>query len=152
VAKSLTLSGARAVLYIAGKKAGVFSSVSSGVNIGATPITPLGSYNPGEIVYTDMSEISVNVSGFRVLNNGPHIIGSVPHLQDLLNHEDIYIALVDRQNPASPPFATITGVRPTGYSFTGTAKGLFDLNVSFMGLLLEAEDSPQNDPTAVIYG
>lgn len=150
--RSQTVTGARLVLYINGQKAGVFANIDYGQGFGVTPVFILGKYEPGEIVYTDQSEVMISVSGFRVFNNGPHAIGSVPKLQDLLNHEDIYLTLVDRQNPNGPPLATFTGVRPAGYTSSAGAKGLQNLNINFMGIITSDESGPQGDASSTTYG
>lgn len=147
---SETLTGARAKLYINGRLSGVFSSCSWDVAYGVTPEYILGRYDAGELTYTDMSPVSMTVSGFRHLNNGPYVIGSVPKLQDLLRHESISITIVDRRS--NQEILTVTGVRPTGHSGSTSARGLFDLSISLMGLTFSDESGPQADIGAVEFG
>lgn len=149
--KAKTITGARCKLYINGQLAGVFNQVSYGVQYGTADIYVLGRFNAGEIVYTDMSTVDVQVSGFRVLENGPFEIGSVPQLQELLNHEDIHLTLTDRQN-ADKEFMTVTGVRPTGFNGSTSARSVHDLSVNFKGTLFSDESGDQDDVGATNFG
>lgn len=150
--KAKTLTGSRAVLAINGKIAGVFSNVSYSVNYGLEPIYTLGKYSGQELVYTSMDVINIVVSGFRVLDNGPYVIASVPRLQDLLNHEDISVTLIDRQTGKQT--VNILGVRSGGWDQDAAARGLHNLTVRMTGLTLsdESDASPQDDVGAVSYG
>ena len=139
------MHGARAQLHINGVIVGIFNSVSYGVSYGADPIYVLGRFSAAEIVLTGMDAISVTASGFRVINGGPYKVASVPKLQDLLNHEDITLALFDRQSTDNKPIMTVVGVRPTGYDTSVSARGLQDLTVKFMGLTLSDEDGDQDE-------
>jgi hypothetical protein len=148
--KALTMTGARGKLFVNGKLIGLFSNVSYGVTLGLQPIYTLGRYNAQELVYTDYSPIDVRASGFRVIDHGPHqidgsssSINSVPMLQDLLNHSDISLTIADRQS--GKDLLTVTGVRPTGYDSASSARGLHELNVSFMGIVASDEFGVQED-------
>ena len=160
--RSKTITGARAILWINGKKAGIFNSCSADVAYGVTPIYTLGKHGPQELVYTDMSPVDVRVSGFRVFNNGPYAIGSVPQLKDLLTHEDISVTIIDRggvdnqghEVPKDSSILTVQGVRPTGYGISTTSRGLYDLNISMQGLTVydETNLSEQGEDNATVYG
>jgi hypothetical protein len=152
--KAKTVTGARAKLYINRRLAGIFTSVSYEVNYGVTPIYILGRYNAAELVYTDMDVITMSVSGFRVLGNGPFNIGSVPQLQDLLQHEDIDVQLIDRQetDPTKNLIATILNVRPLGFSSASSSRGVQDLNVRLQGTVFGDEAGTQDDVGATTYG
>ena len=148
--KAKTLTGSRAVISINGKVAGIFSNVSYSVNYGLEPIYTLGNYGGQELVYTSMDTIGITVSGFRVLDNGPYVIGSVPRLQDLLNHEDITVTLVDRQSGKTT--ANILGVRSGGYDSNASARGLHDLTIRMTGLVLsdESDKTAQGEGTGAV--
>jgi hypothetical protein len=138
--KAKTMHGSRAQLYINGQIVGVFNNVSYGVNYDANPIFVLGRFSAAEIALTGMEPIGVTATGFRVVDNGPYVVASVPRLQDLLNHEDISLSIWDRQT--NKMIMTVVGVRPTGYSSSIAAKAVSDLTVNFMGLSMSDENDP----------
>jgi hypothetical protein len=148
-----TIVGARLKLYINGKLAGIFGSVDVNVSYGVEPISILGNYGSVELVYTSMAPVTINATGFRVFQNGPYAIASVPQLQDLLTHQDIQLTLVDRQNP-SLNLMVINSVRPTGWSSDVGARGLQGLTVNFLGLTMFDEGSPngQQDAGGTVFG
>lgn len=148
--KAKTMHGARAQLAINGQIVGIFNTVSYGVSYDANPVFILGRFNAAEIALTGMDAISVTCGGFRVVDGGPYKVASVPKLQDLLNHEDITLAIFDRQT--GEQILTVVGVRPTGYDTSVSARGLQDLTVKFLGLSLSDEDGDQEEtPNAVNY-
>jgi hypothetical protein len=148
--KAKTMHGARAQLAIDGQIVGIFNNVSYGVQYDANPVYILGRFNAAEIALTGMEPVSVQAGGFRVIDGGPHKVAAVPKLQELLNHEDITLAIFDRQT--GKQILTVVGVRPTGYNTSVAARGLQDLTVTFMGLALSDEDGDQDEEkTAVQY-
>lgn len=147
--KSLTMHGSRAKVFINGKVVGIFGNCSYGVRYDANPVFILGRFNPAEIALTGQEVIEVQCSGYRVVDNGPYKVASVPKLQDLLNHEDITLAIVDRQSGKT--LLTVYGVRPTGYSTEVASRQLQSLQVSFSGISLEDEAGEQGDNGAVNY-
>lgn len=141
---SKALTGARCVLRVNNQIAGVFSSVSWGAQYDVQPLYILGLHNVGELVYTALNEISVRASGFRVIKNGPFMIGSVPALQNILTFNDITLTITDRAT--GEVIMTVLDVKPTGFDSSSSAKGVVDLNVSFVGKTLSDENSgPQKD-------
>ncbi len=152
MAKAKSMSGARARLEIGGLPIGIFSSVNYEYQLGVTPVYTLGRFSPQELAYTDASPISVTCSGFRVVSGGPHEIASVPQLQELLNHEDFSLSIFDRQGAdGSNQILRVDGLRPTGYSSSVSSRGLMDLSVTFMGLVLSDESGDQEEPGAVKF-
>lgn len=145
MAATKTMHGARASLIINGQVAGIFNSCSYGVQYDSNPIYTLGRFNANEIVVTGMAPISLQLGGFRVIDNGPYEIASVPKLQELLNLDDITVAIHDRQT--NKTVLTVVGVKPTGYSTDVSARGLQSLNVTMEGISLgdESDESPQED-------
>lgn len=148
-----TLTGARCKLFIDSKPVGLFASVSFDVQYDAQDIYTIGKENAQEIVYTGMNTIDVRVSGFRVMDHGPYQDISVPKLQDLLSHNDIQLQIVDRRGtqagpgPGSQNVVTIHQVRPLGYSFETSARGVASLSVVFRGITLndDTDAAPQAD-------
>lgn len=138
-----TVTGARAQLMIVdpntgeGKVMGIFNNVSLGLTYGAEPIFILGRYSPAEIVYTSQEAVTVTASGWREVNFGPHVIAKVPRLQDLLQHEYIELAIFDRQT--NQRIAKIHSVRPTSWSTTIANRQPEEIQVTFLGLLVDDE-------------
>ncbi len=149
--KAKTVTGARCKLYINGKLAGVFSNVSFGVTYDVQPVYILGRHNAAEIVYTGMNTVDVQATGFRVTDNGPFEIGSLPQLQELIDHEDIVLSMIDRQDPTKS-IMTVTGVRPVSFNSSGASRALVDMNMSFIGTTFSDESGPQEDAGAVDFG
>ena len=148
--KAKTMHGSRAQLMIEGRIVGVFNNISYGVRYDANPVYVLGRFSAAEIALTGMEVISVSASGFRVVDNGPYEVANVPQLQDLLHHEDMTLALFDRQT--GKEIMTVVGVRPVGYNISGGARALFDTSVEFMGLRLSDESGDQDEsPGATEY-
>ncbi|SRR6266851_4100305 len=153
--RARTLTGARAKLYIENsisgqmQLVGLFASVAYGVDYALEPIFVIGRYNTAELVYTAMNPISLTLTGFRIVGNGPYAVTGVPQLQNLLNHNDFSLALVDRQTGNT--VLLVTGCRPAGYSSTSAARALHDLTVTVQGTVLQDESGPQEDQGAVDY-
>lgn len=145
---SRVMNGARAVLWVDGKKVGIFNQVSYGLTYNAQPVDIMGRYNPAEIAITHQEAITVTAQGWRIINAGPHAVAAVPRLQDLLNHADISLTITDRQNPKTPVLK-VDGVRPTGYQTSINSRGLQELSVTFMGIVAEDESGGGAEADAV---
>lgn len=149
MAPSKTMHGARAQLSVTdpntglSRIVGIFNSVSFGLSYDVRPVEILGRFNPDETVYVGQEAISVNASGWRVVDAGPHVSAGMPRLQDLLTSEYLELAIFDRQataNGQSPkPIAKIHQVRAVSYSTSYASRNLVDLNVTFIGLLVDDE-------------
>ena len=137
------LTGARAKFIVNGRVVGLFTSCSYGVEYDIAPAYILGRYSPAELTYVSQSVISVDATGFRVIDGGAHVSAEVPKLQELLNHEDISLAIVDRES--NKTIMTVVGVRPVGYSTSIGARGQVEISVRFLGLRLEDESGTQNE-------
>lgn len=137
------LTGARAQLVVNGKIVGLFTSCSYNMTYDANPAFIIGRYGAAEITYTAQDVVTVDATGFRVIDAGPHVVASIPKLQELLNHEDISLSLIDRKTGKN--FMTVLGVRPMGYSSSVTARGVVEISARFMGLRMEDESGTQNE-------
>jgi hypothetical protein len=137
------LHGARAQLMVAGKIVGCFTSCQWGVNYDAVPSFILGRYSPAEITYTGQDAISVTATGFRIVDNGAYKAGALPQLQNLMTHEDIALAIFDRQTQKL--VLTVVGVRPTGYSAGTAARAISDFSVNYLGMRAEDESGSQGE-------
>lgn len=143
------MTGARGQLMIVdpntgqGRVAGIFNNVSWGLTYGAEPIFLLGRFSPDEIVYTSQEAVVVNASGWRVVNAGPHTVGKMPKLADLLTHEYLELAIFDRQT--NQRIAKIHSVRPTSYNTTLAQRQAEEVSITFMGLLVDDEDTDNTE-------
>lgn len=138
-----TMHGARAKLVVDGKVLGIFSAVSYGVTYDAQPVYSLGRFSPQEISLVAQEAISVQASGFRIIDAGPHGDVKVPKLQDLLNHTDISLAVLDRQTGKT--ILNVVGVRPTGYTANLASRALSEIQVNFLGLRQDDEAGAQDE-------
>lgn len=141
--ESKTLTGARAQLIVNGRLVGLFTNCSYNITYDAQPIYILGRYSASEITYTAQEVVTVDATGFRIIDASPHSAASIPKLQELLNHEDISLALVDRKTGKT--FLTVVGVRPMGYSSGVSARGVVEVSVRFMGLRAADESGSQDE-------
>lgn len=144
MAQAKVMHGARAQLIVGGNKVGIFNSVSYGLAYDTQDVFILGRFSPAEIGYVAQEAVSITASGWRIIDAGPHDTqgAQVPHLQDLLTHNDISLAIYDRLT--NKQVATITGVRPTGYSTSISQRQMQEITVNFKGLLVSDESQPQN--------
>lgn len=140
-----TMHGARAKVYLAdpntGKQEliGIFSTISWGLNYDVQPVFLLGRHGADELVYTAQEPIQVNCSGFRVVGNGAHKLAKMPNTKDLLTHEYIQLVIADRQTGRD--IAKIHSVRPVSYSTSINARNLEEISISYIGLLVDDEDT-----------
>jgi hypothetical protein len=150
------MSGARAMVGILDPATnevafvGLFNNVSYGLTYDAQPAYILGRFGPAEIDYTAQEPVNITCSGWRVIDHGPHKDAKVPALRELLTHEYIQLAVVDRQPRADGSFtriATFKQVRPTGYSTTISARNLEEVTVTFVGVRVD-DESESNEEAA----
>lgn len=145
------MSGARARVSIFdpntgfNKIVGIFNSISYGVTYDVLPAFILGRYSAAELDYTGAEPVNVTAGGWRAFGLGPHQSTALPKLSDLLNHQYITLTIYDRQNNGAgannKPLATIKNCRPTGFATAITARQLEELTVTFLGLLVDDEDT-----------
>lgn len=145
-----TVNGARGLLFISGvngnKPVGIFNNISYSLNYDVTPIYVMGRYSPIETVPVAQEAVSITAQGFRVVNFGPHESAAVPRLQDLLNHEYIELAILDRQTGRR--IAAFHKVRPTGYSTSVSARNVSEVTVNFIGIMLDDEGAEADQTKA----
>jgi hypothetical protein len=145
MAPAKTFTGARAQLIIVdpntndARVMGIFNNVSVGLSYSADPIFLLGRYSADEIVYTAQDVVHVTATGWRVVNSGPHVIAKVPQLQDLLAHEYIELAILDRET--GERVARISSVRPMSWAMSVANRQSVETTVTFMGLLVSDEST-----------
>lgn len=140
-------TGARARVSIDGQTVGLYESCTYGANIGVEPIHILGKFGPTEITPTSYEAIQVNCSGFRVIDQGAHILPKFPRLEDLLNLQGITITITDRQNP-DKVIMTVIGCVPTSYNTGVNARSTSRIQISYTGLKLTDESGDQSEVNA----
>ena len=144
MATSKIMHGARAQVSINGTPVGIFTNVSYGMTYDIQPAYILGRFSPAELTYTAAEPITLNCSGWRVVNVGPFSPkgGAMPQLKDLLTATDMTFTLTDRQTNTT--IATVTGVRHQGFQTTVSARALEEMSLTFMGLILKDETATEN--------
>ena len=145
---SQTITGGRAELFLPDATgnlilAGVFDTVSRGKGLGTEAIHTLGQYSAREIAITSYNEVTVNCSGFRVLNHGTTVIGNFPTLAELLNYNAVTIKVVDRQTGST--LLVVTGAVPTSDNENYSSRATTKTSISYTGIA--AFDEETTDPS-----
>jgi hypothetical protein len=140
---SKVLTGGRAVLRIDGVIVGIFESCTYGANLGTEPIFILGSYAAKEVTITSYEPISVNCSGFRIVDSGAHVLPKFPKLQDIIGLPAVNITITDRQT--GKVIMTVAECVPTSYNTGVNSKATSRLSVSYTGLRLSDESAVQDE-------
>lgn len=139
--------GARAKVYVNNQLVGIYESCSYNMSIGTEPIHLLGRYSPDEITPTSYEAVTLNCSGFRVVNQGPHVLPAVPKLQDLLTLEAVTLAVVDRQSGLT--ILTAIGCVPNSYNGNHNARATSRITINYTGLRISDESGAQDEGGAV---
>jgi hypothetical protein len=138
-----TMTGARAKVRVNGEIVGIFDSCQYGANIGTEPIHLLGRYSPDEISINSYEAVQVSCSGFRVIDQGVHILPSAPQVQDLLLFETVQLEVEDRQTQKL--IATIKNCVPSNWGEAQQAKATTRINISYIGTILSDETGDQDE-------
>jgi hypothetical protein len=141
-----TLTGSRAVVSVDNQVVGLFESCTYGSNIGTEPIHILGRFGPDEIAPTSYEAVTINCSGFRVVDQGVHQLPKMPKLQDLLGLGPITISIRDRQT--GELIMTAIGCIPTSYNTGVNARATSRIQVTYVGLKLTDESGDQEESGA----
>lgn len=144
---SKVLTGARAKVYVNNQLVGIFESANYSMNIGTEAIHLLGRYSPDEITPTSYEAVTINCSGFRVIDQGPHVLPAVPKLQDLLNLEAVTLSIVDRQSGKN--IMTAIGCVPNSYNGGHNARATSRVTINYIGLRISDESGDQDEGGAV---
>ena len=140
---------ARAKVYVDNVLVGIFDSCTYATNIGAEPIHLLGRFSPAEITPTSYEAVTVNCSGFRLINNGGHVLPKVPKLQDILRLEGVTLSMVDRQGDSSDPILTVHNCIPINYATGANARATSRIQVTYLGTRASDESGDQDEGDAV---
>ena len=146
MATSKVFSGARAIVKVNNNIVGLFESATWAENLGSENVHVLGRFSPAEIAITSYEAVTVTCSGFRIIDQGVHILPAFPKLQDLLNLDEITLSITDRQSGKN--ILVVTGCKPTANNSGVNAKALSRVQVTFVGLKAEDESGSQNEINA----
>lgn len=138
-----TMTGARAIVKVDGNVVGVFDSCQYGANIGTEPIHILGRYSPDEISITSYEAVQVSCSGFRIIDQGVHVLPAAPKLQDLLQFERVQLEIEDRQTGSN--IMVVKNCVPSNWGEGQQAKGTTRFNISYIGTVLSDESDEQDE-------
>lgn len=138
-----TMVGARAVVRVDRDVVGIFDSCQYGANIGTEPIHTLGRYSPSEISVTSYEAVQVSCSGFRIVDQGVHVLPKAPKLQDLLLLEGVQLEVQDRQTGAN--IAVVRNCVAQSWSEAQQAKGTTRFNITYIGTVLADESGDQEE-------
>jgi hypothetical protein len=137
--------GARALFSVDGKVVGVFTNVRYSVAYDTQAAFILGRASAAEIDYTGMEPVSVSASGWRVIDNGPHVSARLPPLETLLTADYIQLSIIDRITQKT--IAQINDCRATNFSTSISPKQLTEYSVDFVGLLADDETVTNHEAT-----
>ena len=137
------MTGARAIVRVDGEVVGVFDSCQYGANIGTEPIHTLGRYSANEISITSYEAIQVSCSGFRVVDQGFHVLPKAPKLQDLITFERVQLEVQDRQSGSN--IMIVKNCVPQSWSEAQQAKGSTRFNITYLGTVLSDESGDQEE-------
>lgn len=141
-----TLTGARCVVVLDGTAIGTFDSISYGESVGTEAIHTLGSYMAREIVPTSYESITVNCSGYRVINSGPHTTPKFPSVTDLLSINSVNLEVYDRQT--NTVVGVIYGCIPSNNQVGFHAKSTSKMSISYHGIWASDESLPNGQAEA----
>ena len=148
---SKTMTGPRAVVRVDGEIVGIFDSCSYSVTVGVEPIHILGRFSSSEIAVTSYEAVTVQCSGFRVIENGVHQLPKFPKVQDLLNFESVQIDIVDRAGASDggEPILVVKNCVPQSHNGGYQAKATSRIQITYLGILAEDESGSQAEGGAV---
>ena len=139
-----TIAGDMAKIYVGNTLVGLFDSVSYSTSLGIEPIFILGRATASEIAITHAEVVTLNCSGFRVMNFGPYTLPEFPTVSELLTLDGLTITIVNRQTGAMM-FTAINCV-PSSYSGNHNAKATSKIQITYTGTLAYDESGTQAEP------
>lgn len=135
--------GARAQVFHKGKLVGLLHNISWNQIYDTQDAYVLGRLSVAEIGYTAMEPVTGTLSGWRVVGNGPHIIG-LPQLKDLLTSDYTELTVIDRVT--NKRVGSITGVRLTGQSGGAAARQFSETSIPYKGMMMGDESVTNVEP------
>lgn len=140
---SQTMVGARAKVRVDGNIVGIFDSCQYGANLGTEGIFTLGRFSANEIAITSFELVNVNCSGFRIVDQGVHVLPAAPKLQDLLLFENIQLEVEDRKTGKN--IAIVKECVPKSWNEGQQAKGTTKFSIVYEGIVLSDESGDQTE-------
>jgi hypothetical protein len=131
------LHGGRCQVMVDDKIVGLFHSISYGQGYDTQDAYVLGRASCAEIGYTAVEPVSGSLTGWRVVDHGPHADGRLPKVQDLFTADYISLTVLDRIT--GKRVAKITGVRLGGHNQGNASRQLSEMSIPFKGLLISDE-------------
>ena len=153
---SKVMTGARALIQIVdpntsiAETVSIFNNFSYGLALDVKAAEVLGRYSAVELTYTGSEPINISAGAYRIIGAGPFKTGHIPPLGELLLHEYLTISVVDRQTGLVA--ATFNSVRPSGFSTSLAPKQLEEMTCTYVGLLLDDEDTVNEESNDVAGG
>lgn len=147
--KAVVMTGARAILYVNNIAVGMFDSCNYSKSIGVEEVYTLGKYSAQEITPTSASTVSLNCSGFRIIDTDGSKKTAItsnpkfPKLQDLLNLENFTIHIVDRQSAKT--ILKIKECTATSHSGSLQSRANSRFQINYVGISEEDESSEQSE-------
>ena len=129
---------------------GIYNTVQFSVRYDVTPAWILGRYSAATLEYTAAEVVTITATGYRIVDNGPHVAGQMPKLQDLLNGPTVVFSVLDRQT--NKEIARIHPVLPAGFDTTITAKQLEEMTLTYVGIYHDDETTLDAGGTAESQG
>lgn len=135
--------GARAQVFVDGVLVGLLHNISYNVVFDTQDAYVLGRLSPAEIGYVAQEPITGTLSGWRVVGNGPHIVG-LPQLKDLLTQDYTTLVIFDRVTRKR--IGAVTGVRLTGHSGGQAARQFSETVIPYKGMIHSDESVVNVEP------
>lgn len=138
---SKTIGGHLAKIYIDDRLVGLFQNFDWSGGIGMEPVWILGAELVQEFGETHVEPVSFNASGWRIMNNGVHVLPKYPKVQDLIGLGEFKIDVLNRET--GQPIATILRCKWNRYGAGVSSQSLTRVNLSGVGIILQDESGDQ---------
>lgn len=95
------LNGQMAMITLDNKIVGLFSSISYSVSYATTVSHVLGRTGPAAVTYTAAEAVSLQLTGFQVVDTSAYEINAMPQLKQLMSHPGIVVQIIKRDDPTT---------------------------------------------------
>lgn len=135
------LHGGRCMVLRDGQVVGSFSGINYQVAYDVQAAVILGRATPAELAYTGVEPVTGTLSGWRVVDHGPHAGPGLPLVQDIFTAEYITLTVFDRVT--NREVGSIESVRLGGASGGFAPRQLSEMGIPFQGLIM-SDETAQN--------
>jgi len=118
---------------------GVFTSCTYSFGYDTHVAHILGRHGPVSVTYTGMDAVRLTLTGFRIINNSPFKIGTMPQLKDLMSYPGLSIQIEDRKTGAL--LARVEECFPDSFGSGNNARSVSDVTVTMLGKRFGNEDT-----------